>query len=240
MDEFNRAMEEFQNAPTDMNGENMDRARKLLEQRGIPAPQEANPWIQGGIPNGPLSGAGGGRMARADMVAGNRTAQADTGTKTDASGMKLTEQQSKDLGFWNRMNGVAPDIDAFEGALTQMGERMKDGVPLVGNMLVSPEYQQGRRAAGEWIVGLLRKDTGAQVTKEEWGLYGPIYMPQPGDAPETLQAKREARLRAMEGMKAGLGTAEVLANELMAQRAQPDASTDDADADLFKKYGIEP
>jgi hypothetical protein len=226
MDEFNRAMEQFQNAPTDMNGEIMDRAKRGLEGRGIPIPQEANPWLQGGIPNGPMSGAGGGKLARTEATAGPMVAQADTGTATDASvrgDVKLTEQQSKDLGFWNRMDGVAPDIDKFEGALTQMGEKMKDGVPLIGNMLVSPEYQQGRRAASEWIVALLRKDTGAQVTKEEWGLYGPIYIPQPGDEAPTLEAKRAARKRAQDGLKAGLGIAEVLANELMAQRQQPAA-----------------
>jgi hypothetical protein len=166
-----------------------------------------------------MSGAG--SPVQRGPTAGPMVAQADTGTMTDASvrgETKLTEQQSKDLGYWNRMDAVTPDIDTHTSDLTSLGEKMKDGVPLVGNMMVSEGYQVGRRAANEWITSLLRKDTGATVTTQEWALYGPIYIPQPGDDPPVIEAKKQARARAAEGMKAGLGIAEVLANELQAAR----------------------
>jgi hypothetical protein len=187
-----------------------------------PEPEDEQGWM---MPNGPMSGAGT-QLAARGKPSGPMVAQADTGNMTDASvrgDVKLTEQQSKDLGYWNRMDAVTPDIDAHTGDLTALGEKMKDGIPLVGNMMVSEGYQVGRRAANEWIVALLRKDTGAQVTKEEWALYGPIYIPQPGDGEPVLKAKAEARKRAAEGMKAGLGIAEVLANELLAARQTPAA-----------------
>lgn len=235
------AKRQFDAQPTDMNAELLDRAVTDLIDSGAndERAREAIGWVDGML--GPQSG-GGGPVQRGS-TAGTQVAQADTGTMTDASvrgDVKLTEQQSKDLGYWNRMDAVTADIDKHTSDLTAFGEKMKDGVPLVGNMMVSEGYQVGRRAANEWITALLRKDTGAQVTREEWALYGPIYIPQPGDGKPVLKAKAEARKRAAEGMKAGLGIAEVLANELQLARQQAAPPPDDADADLFKKYGLEP
>jgi hypothetical protein len=132
--------------------------------------------------------------------------------------MKLTEQQSKNLNFWNRMDATSSDIDKFAPALMDRGERIKDGVPMFGNSLVSEDYQRGRRAGGEWLVSILRPDTGATVTDTEWDTYAPIYLPEPGDGPNQLADKTAARARAAEGLKKGLGLAEVMANELKAAR----------------------
>jgi hypothetical protein len=189
------------------------------------------PQLMSGIPNGPMSGAGGGRMARTDASGGPMVAQADTGTATDGTSMKLTEGQSKDLNFWNRMDAVTGKIDAHAPALMEFGQKVLGGVPLIGNMMISEDYQRGKRDADEWIVALLRKDTGAQVTREEWATYGPIYIPQPGDGPETLKDKAEARKRAARGMERGLGTAEVLAEELKAEREKGKPPTAPASGD---------
>jgi hypothetical protein len=207
--EIEELQRQFEASPTDMNGMLLEKA--LRGQQGLP---QADPRDIMGM----MSGSGKQLASAGPMAAGPQVAQADTGTQSDARGMKLTEGQSKDLGFWNRMDAVTSKIDERSSALTDRGDQIKGAVPMFGNSLVSEDYQRGKRDADEWITALLRKDTGATVTPQEWSLYGPIYIPQPGDSAGTLADKAEARKRAAEGMKAGLGTAEVLANELLAAR----------------------
>lgn len=131
---------------------------------------------------------------------------------------KLTEGQSKDLVYFERATGASPLIDQHQGSLTSLPQRGFDAIPGVGNMLVSEDYQKGRQAAAEWLAAILRKDTGAAITSQEFDLYGPMYLPMPGDGPETLAQKKDARKRAEGAIKRGLGTAEVIAEEMLAQR----------------------
>jgi hypothetical protein len=180
--------------------------------------------------NGPMSGAGG-QLARG-ATTGPQVAQADTGTKSDATSMKLNEGQSKNLNFWNRMDATSGDVDKYAADLMDRGQQFKNAVPLVGNSLVSEGYQRGRRAGEEWLISILRPDTGAAVTPEEWDRYAPTFLPQPGDGPGMLADKTAARKRAADGLKKGLGLAEVLADELAASRqksapAAPSAGGDD-------------
>lgn len=226
-----------QNMPQQpVNGGPMDGVmpQEMPPEEGGPKPLEPPVDLTAGMPNGPISGTGE-QLARGP-ASGPMVAEADTGTKSDAKNPITREQQSKDYGFWSRMSGVAPDIEAHEADLTNFGDKMLGGLPAVGNMMVSDGWRQGSRAAGEWIVSLLRKDTGAQVTKEEWALYGPIYMPQPGDDAGTLADKRKARKRAEDGIKRGLGPAEVMAEQLIAERAKAaPAATGDGDDDWRTK-----
>lgn len=171
------------------------------------------------------------------------------GGGTTGKPTKLTEGQSKDLVYFERATGASPLIDQQEEALTSLVQRGMDAVPGVGNLLVSEDYQKGRQAAAEWLAAILRKDTGAAITSQEFDLYGPMYLPMPGDGPETLAQKREARKRAEGAIKRGLGTAEVIAEEMLAQRAassgsqpqnpagQPSQDTLDDDALIQKWLG---
>jgi hypothetical protein len=56
-------------------------------------------------------------------------------------------------------------------------------------------------------------------------LYGGTYLPRAGDDEATIQQKRAARARATEGIRMGLGPAEILFKEREAQKqgAQPGA-----------------
>jgi hypothetical protein len=129
------------------------------------------------------------------------------------SGMKLTEQQSKDVGFYNRASQIAPILDEIDVNLTQALSAGGSMVPGVGNFLQSDAYRQARQAAEEFLIALLRKDTGAAVTDGEMSLYGSTYLPRAGDDETTIKQKREARGRALEGIRMGLGPAEILIRE---------------------------
>jgi muramidase (phage lysozyme) len=123
---------------------------------------------------------------------------------------KLTEVQSKDVGFYNRGQKLIPRLEAQDKSLTDAYSAAGGQVPLVGNYLKSDDYRKAENTGRELLAVILRKDTGAAVTPQEFEMYGSIYLPRPGDDPATIQQKRAARATAMEGLRMGLGTAEIL------------------------------
>lgn len=136
-----------------------------------------------------------------------------------AGSPKLTEQQSKDLVYLRRGSEANVLLDTLAGNMTatggQQGVRgladvMLRGLPGVGdstpvNALVSSERQQAEQAAREFLSAVLRKDTGAAITAQEFEIYGRTYLPQPGDSPATLAQKERARTVALEAIATGLG-----------------------------------
>lgn len=126
------------------------------------------------------------------------------------TGTKLTESQSKDLIYHSRglqaLEAFEPNANAYASGV----ERLAVQAP-GGNYVVSEEFQKARNAGRNFLASVLRKDTGAAVTKAEEDLYGDIFLPSPGDKPGTLAQKTEARKQAIDAIRSGLGTAEVLA-----------------------------
>lgn len=66
--------------------------------------------------------------------------------------------------------------------------------------LRSDEDRRFVGAAKEWLAPILRKDTGAAVTDQEFLFYADTYIPAPGDSPAVLRQKAEARQSAMVAM----------------------------------------
>lgn len=125
----------------------------------------------------------------------------------------LTEGQSKDATFSTRAEGALPLIDKYGDALTSLPESVAGQAPVVGNFMKSPEFQQAEQAGKEFLQAILRKDTGAAITKEETDEYGSVYLPRPGDSPELLAQKKASRTRALEALKAGMTPQAILAQE---------------------------
>lgn len=117
---------------------------------------------------------------------------------------KLTEGQSKDVNYYIRGKAALDTIDANEAALISLKDNTADALPL-GNYLTSKEYQQANQAGKEFLASILRKDTGAAITKQEFEIYGPMFLPKPGDGPDVLAQKKTARARAIEAIRVGLG-----------------------------------
>ncbi|GHH56075.1 hypothetical protein [[Pseudomonas] boreopolis] len=134
---------------------------------------------------------------------------------------KLTEQQSKDVVYFTRGREANGLLQAMAGNLTATGgqqgirgisDTFLRGLPWVGdsqavNPLISSERQQAEQAAREFLAAILRKDTGAAITQQEFDIYGRTYLPQVGDSPATLQQKARARETALQAIGAGLGPA---------------------------------
>jgi len=125
-------------------------------------------------------------------------------TQGPMKGGKLTEQQSKDSVFLTRAVGAMPVLDALGDKLASFSDSVGGKAPLVGNYLKSKEYQQAEQAGREWMMSILRKDTGAAITKEEESIYGDMYLPRPGDDKAVLTQKKAARQRATQAIQLGL------------------------------------
>ncbi len=128
----------------------------------------------------------------------------------------MTEGQSKDAVFSTRAAGALPLVDKFGDSLTG-SEGMIGGtvgqLPVVGNFAKTEGYQQAEQAGKEFLQAILRKDTGAAITKEETAEYGSVYLPRPGDSKELLAQKKASRVRALEAIKAGMPPQAILAQE---------------------------
>jgi hypothetical protein len=135
--------------------------------------------------------------------------QAPEGGNAVKSPGKLTEQQSKDVGFYNRGSKVVDRLDKQDMALKDTFSALGGNI---SNFLKSDAYRQAEQTGRELLAVILRKDTGAAVTDKEMDLYGNIYLPKPGDDDATVAQKRAARRTAIEGLKMGLGPAEILFN----------------------------
>ncbi len=135
-----------------------------------------------------------------------------TMTLGGGSGQKLTEGQSKDIGYYTR--GIDADnvLAGKDKELLDWAQQNTDKIPLgLGNYLTTPEFKQAKQAADSFLTAILRKDTGAAITNQEFQIYGPMFLPVPGDDQVNIEQKRRARQVALLAIKSGLGTADAIA-----------------------------
>lgn len=142
------------------------------------------------------------------------------------SGVKpLTEGQSKDAVYATRAEGSLPTIDQYGDALTDPVERAKEYDPTgIARGTQSKEFQMAKQAGDEFLQAILRKDTGAAITKDEMDSYGSVYLPKPGDSPELLSQKRVARSRALAALQSGMPPQAILNVEKALGKSNNDSS----------------
>lgn len=169
-----------------------------------------------------------------------------------ASGQKLTEGQSKDVGYYTRGLDADAKLAELDTQLTDWTQQNADKIPLgLGNYLRDPSFRQAKQAADSFLTAVLRKDTGAAITSQEFEIYGPMFLPAPGDDQATINQKRQARQVALMAIRSGLGTAEAVAkaNEVTlglppanpanaAGGALPDGVSEEDIQHTMKKHGL--
>jgi len=129
------------------------------------------------------------------------------------SGSKTSEDQRKGLDLLIRAKEKSVIIDELEKDLisyTALGSSIGAEVPLIGNYLQSDKYRAGMNAGVIWVNSVKRRDSGAALQIYESEQYNRMFIPQPGDDPETLAGKRAARKAAERGMEAGLTEEQIL------------------------------
>jgi hypothetical protein len=117
---------------------------------------------------------------------------------------KLTEGQAKDLGFYERGKRALADLGDGE-KLNGWYEWYASGMPLIGNSLVSKEFQGQLNAAREFAAIVLRRESGAAVTDKELAQVLDRYLPKPGTDPETAIQKAYMREGQVQSFRDALG-----------------------------------
>lgn len=124
---------------------------------------------------------------------------------------KMTEIQSKALGFGRRAMLADQMINQIEANPNVNVSSLKTQA-----MLALPKWMGGVRDPREqalataklsFIASVLRKESGAAVTPEEFGQYDKMYFPQPGDTPETRADKATLRANFVDTEKLTAGKA---------------------------------
>jgi hypothetical protein len=153
------------------------------------------------------------------------------GPGAGAGAKPLTEGQSKDNVFATRAEGALRAFEPVADAMTSLSDRAANMDPtgVVRSAVQSDQFQVAQQSGNEFLQAILRKDTGAAITKPEQDLYGQTYIPQPGDNTAVLAAKRDARARAVEALKAGMSIEQITMTEralvqAAARAAAPQAS----------------
>jgi hypothetical protein len=108
------------------------------------------------------------------------------------------------LGYTMRAAEANDILNQLEQQGTRWGQRAMGILPGNSeNMLRDDEFQQYLNAEQNFLAGVLRRDTGAAITSEEFDLYRPMFFPQPGDGPGVIEQKRRMRETALAAMAAG-------------------------------------
>lgn len=152
---------------------------------------------------------------------------------------KFTEGQSKDNVYATRAEGALRVLEPVADVLTSRSDQVLDAIPLgIGREAQREDFQVAQQAGEEFLQAILRKDTGAAITEQEQFLYGRTFLPQPGDGPAVLEAKRASRQRAIEAIKSGMSPAQIIAQERALKNA--DNRTEAISTPAPRGDGIQP
>jgi len=138
------------------------------------------------------------------------------GTTTDARAgatkppPALTESQATSANYMNRMVEAEKRMESALGGGYKPGgvrDAMAGSVPVFGNFLMSDKGQNYKQAQEDWVRAKLRKESGAVIAESEMAAEIRTYFPKPGDSPEVIQQKAEARATAVQSLGIGAGRA---------------------------------
>jgi hypothetical protein len=118
-----------------------------------------------------------------------------------------SNEQLNAAGFADRMHSAGTLLDKHEqqglNAMDQFLTRSPFVPSVIGNTIVgktNPDYQMFDQAKRDFINAQLRRESGAVIGQDEFDNADKQYFPQPGDSPDVIVQKREARKLAIESM----------------------------------------
>lgn len=133
-------------------------------------------------------------------------------------GKPLTESQSNSFNYANRMIEAHKTLTDLEDTLSGAeiaGLASKEGASRLwgiggvlgaaGNLMLSGDQQKYEQAQRDFVNAVLRKESGAVISDEEFDNAKKQYFPQPGDSADVLEQKRQNRARAITGVSSGAG-----------------------------------
>lgn len=119
----------------------------------------------------------------------------------------MNEGQANAALYADRMRGAEPIIGQMSEEGLKLRNRAASSVPIVGNYMVTPGYQQLEQAQRDFVNATLRRESGAVIATSEFDNAKKQYFPQPGDSSETIAQKKRNRQTAAEGIARAAGPA---------------------------------
>ena len=145
----------------------------------------------------------------------------------------LTETQGNSVAFGIRASNALKNLDKLDQI--SGGDYYAAQLPWgTGNFMMSANGQQAMNAEKQFVAAILRKESGAAISNEEYSTTGNQFFPRPGDTPAQLEQKRTNRELALKGLdfQAGPAGARSISEALAQQAAEDDAR---AKAEAAKK-----
>lgn len=132
-------------------------------------------------------------------------AEADA-RKAPAAGAVPQEGERVAANYFGRMQEAEGKLGQYQPTFKDYAAAtmaMSGGAFLspLANTAVSGEGQKYYQAAADWVRAKLRKESGAVIAPSEMAQEIKTYFPMPGDKPETITQKAEARKQALAGME---------------------------------------
>lgn len=119
---------------------------------------------------------------------------------------KLTVDAGKNTGFYMRTLEANEVLNGLEGEGTDFWQQAAGSAPLgVGNYMRTPEFQKFDQARRDFVNAILRRESGAVISDQEFENANQQYFPVPGDSPEVIEQKRRNRETAIAGLRVGSG-----------------------------------
>jgi hypothetical protein len=151
------------------------------------------------------------KLTRDQMAVDRQIAREAQQTERDLKRSEGTEGQRLAAGFASRMeaaNRIVEQLEPAGGLPTEFTSAVAS-IPFLGGyaqrQAMSPEQQKYKQAADNWIRANLRKESGAVIGADEMAAEYATYFPQPGDTPEVIAQKAEARRITTDAMKQNAG-----------------------------------
>jgi len=118
---------------------------------------------------------------------------------------KLTDSEGRSTGFYGRGLESQKVLNDLEGQGTSLWNNTAGQIPKVGNFLRSEDAQKYDQAKRNFINAVLRRESGAVISPEEFANADQQYFPQPGDGKEVIAQKRRNRDVTIQGLKVSSG-----------------------------------
>lgn len=138
---------------------------------------------------------------------------------------KMTVDAAKNTGFFIRTQEANAVLNGLESQGTDFWQQAADSAPLgLGNYARTPEFQKFDQARRDFVNAILRRESGAVISDQEFDNANKQYFPVPGDGPEVIAQKRRNRETAIQGLEIGSGPGAAFVSEQQAQGNPPESA----------------
>lgn len=151
------------------------------------------------------------REAKADKDKADREAKAAIAEEKKAAAAEKAQiakaPQSLAAGFGKRLEQAENDFARLEGQKYSRADAGSGFESILPNMFQSKETQQQNQAERNFLTALLRRESGAVISDDEFASGSTQYFPRVGDSPEVLAQKKRNRDQVRASLKAEAGPA---------------------------------